>query len=81
MLLDDFSTTNIENLCTLLEGCGRFLLRSEATCEKMGAVLETVVRKKKAVGRLTVGQVQSLENAYYQVCSCLSSGRADGCAV
>ena len=29
--LDDFSGTNVENLALLLEGCGRFLLRSEET--------------------------------------------------
>lgn len=29
--LDDFSGTNIENIAMLLEGCGRFLLRSEET--------------------------------------------------
>lgn len=29
--LDDFSGTNIENIALLLEGCGRFLLRSDDT--------------------------------------------------
>ena len=29
--LDDFSGTNVENIALLLEGCGRFLLRSEET--------------------------------------------------
>ncbi|KAI5477244.1 regulator of nonsense transcripts 2 [Pseudohyphozyma bogoriensis] len=65
VLLDDFSGPNIDNLCTVLESCGRFLLRSEATSEKMKAVLETMKRKKGAMN-LDQRQVTMLENAYYQ---------------
>jgi len=32
--LDDFSGTNVENIAMLLEGCGRFLLRSDETRER-----------------------------------------------
>ena len=32
--LDDFTGVNVENLALLLEGCGRFLLRSEETRER-----------------------------------------------
>lgn len=66
VLLDDFSGPNIDNLCTALEGCGRYLLRTEATSEKMTAVLETMKRKKAAMP-LDQRQVTMLENAYYQV--------------
>ncbi|KAK4055012.1 mRNA decay protein [Microbotryomycetes sp. JL221] len=65
VLLDDFSGPNIDNLCTVLEGCGRFLLRTEATNDKMRVVLETVKRKKAAM-HLDARQVMMLENAYYQ---------------
>jgi hypothetical protein len=37
--LDDFSGTNIENIAMLLEGCGRFLLRSEDTRERFGKMV------------------------------------------
>ncbi|SCV73578.1 BQ2448_7504 [Microbotryum intermedium] len=65
VLLDDFSGANIDNFCTVLEGCGRFLLRSEATSERMRLVLETYKRKKAAM-HLDQRQITMLENAYYQ---------------
>ncbi|KAM0791783.1 hypothetical protein ACM66B_004046 [Microbotryomycetes sp. NB124-2] len=65
VMIDDFSGPNIDNLCTVLEGCGRFLLRTESTHEKMRAVLETVKRKKAAM-HLDARQIMMLENAYYQ---------------
>lgn len=37
--LDDFSGTNVENIALLLEGCGRFLLRSEDTRERFGTMV------------------------------------------
>lgn len=37
--LDDFSGTNVENIALLLEGCGRFLLRSEDTSERFGTMV------------------------------------------
>lgn len=68
VLLDDFTGPNVDNLCTVLEGCGRFLLRTEATTEKMQGVLQTMTRKKAAMP-LDQRQVTMLENAYYQVSS------------
>ncbi|GAA5822482.1 hypothetical protein JCM5353_000523 [Sporobolomyces roseus] len=65
VLLDDFSGPNIDNFCTLLEGCGRFLLRSESTSEKMRQVVDTYKRKKAAM-HLDGRQLTMLENAYYQ---------------
>jgi regulator of nonsense transcripts 2 len=37
--LDNFSGVNVDNVALLLEGCGRFLLRSEET----GARFKTMV--------------------------------------
>jgi regulator of nonsense transcripts 2 len=37
--LDDFSGTNVENIAMLLEGCGRFLLRSDDTRERFGTMV------------------------------------------
>ena len=65
VLLDDFAGPNIDNLCTALEGCGRFLLRTEATHEKMRSILETIKRKKAAM-HLDQRQIAMLDNAYYQ---------------
>ncbi|GAA6063250.1 hypothetical protein JCM10212_003613 [Sporobolomyces blumeae] len=65
VLLDDFSGPNVDNFCTLLEGCGRFLLRSESTGEKMRQVIE-VYKRKKAAMHLDQRQLTMLENAYYQ---------------
>ncbi|BGP42681.1 mRNA decay protein [Rhodotorula kratochvilovae] len=65
VLLDDFSGPNIDNFCTILEGCGRFLLRSEATSERMKQVVDTFKRKKAAM-HLDERQSAMLENAYYQ---------------
>lgn len=39
--LDDFSGTNIENIALLLEGCGRFLLRSDDTRERFGTMVSS----------------------------------------
>lgn len=64
--LDDFTGSNIDNLCTLLETCGRFLLKSEGTREKMAVMLDTVKRKKN-VANLDQRQSTMLDNAYYQV--------------
>ncbi|KAI1791335.1 transcription factor [Ganoderma leucocontextum] len=63
--LDDFSGTNIENLAMLLEGCGRFLLRSEDTREPFGKMIE-VMRRKQSMQHFDQRQLLLLENAYYQ---------------
>jgi regulator of nonsense transcripts 2 len=39
--LDDFSGTNVENIALLLEGCGRFLLRSEDTAERFSTMVNS----------------------------------------
>jgi regulator of nonsense transcripts 2 len=76
VLLDDFSGPNIDNLCTLMEGCGRFLLRSESTSEKMRAMLDTM-KRKKATMNLDQRQITMLENAYYQVSATLTELREE----
>ena len=37
--LDDFTGTNVDNIAMLLEGCGRFLLRSEDTAERFSTMV------------------------------------------
>ncbi|KAL4242698.1 Nonsense-mediated mRNA decay protein Nmd2/UPF2 [Abortiporus biennis] len=63
--LDDFSGTNVENMALLLEGCGRFLLRSEETKQPFGKMVE-LMRRKQSVRHLDQRQLLLLENAYYQ---------------
>ncbi|MCO5565609.1 hypothetical protein L7F22_019283 [Adiantum nelumboides] len=63
--LDDFNGPNIENIATLLETCGRYLLRNEETSERMRSSLE-LLRRKKAAQNLDARQLVLLDNAYYQ---------------
>ncbi|KAI0744950.1 ARM repeat-containing protein [Earliella scabrosa] len=63
--LDDFSGTNVENLAMLLEGCGRFLLRSEDTREPFSKMIE-LMRRKQSMQHFDQRQLLLLENAYYQ---------------
>ncbi|KAI0360874.1 ARM repeat-containing protein [Trametes cingulata] len=63
--LDDFSGTNVENLALLLEGCGRFLLRSEETRVPFAKMIE-LMRRKQSMAHLDQRQSLLLENAYYQ---------------
>ncbi|KAJ7076399.1 armadillo-type protein [Mycena belliarum] len=63
--LDDFTGTNVENIALLLEGCGRFLLRSEDTHQRFGTMLE-LMRRKQSMQHFDQRQLLLLENAYYQ---------------
>lgn len=63
--LDDFSGTNVDNIALLLEGCGRYLLRSEETRERFGTMLE-LMRRKQSLQHFDQRQLLLLENAYYQ---------------
>lgn len=63
--LDDFSGANVENVALLLEGCGRFLLRSEETKERFSTMLE-LMRRKQSMQHFDPRQMLLLENAYYQ---------------
>ncbi|KAF9012414.1 transcription factor [Cyathus striatus] len=63
--LDDFSGVNVENIALLLEGCGRFLLRSEETSERFSTMLE-LMKRKQSMQHFDQRQLLLLENAYYQ---------------
>ncbi|KAI6046075.1 ARM repeat-containing protein [Pisolithus marmoratus] len=63
--LDDFSGANVENVALLLEGCGRFLLRSEETKERFSTMLE-LMKRKQSMQHFDQRQILLLENAYYQ---------------
>lgn len=64
--LDDFTKMNIEIICSLLENCGRYLLRNPDTSPRMSSFLETLHRKKAAQ---VLGQQERMliENAMYYV--------------
>lgn len=53
-------------MALLLEGCGRFLLRSDETRERFGSMVE-LMRRKQSMQHLDQRQLLVLENAYYQV--------------
>ncbi|QDS70729.1 hypothetical protein FKW77_002918 [Venturia effusa] len=64
--LDEFSRMNIEIISSLLENCGRYLLRNPDTSPRMTSFLETLQRKK---GAQHLGQQERMliENAMYYV--------------
>lgn len=64
-LVDDFSVPALEVLATFLETCGRYLVRTPATAERMHGVLQVLQRKRQA--HHTDSRVALLlDNAYYQ---------------
>jgi regulator of nonsense transcripts 2 len=64
IMVDNFSKTDIEVMTSMLENCGRYLLRSDATHAKMSTFLEVLLRKSKNVS----GVERSLiDNAFYYV--------------
>ena len=64
--LDEFSRMNIEIMASLMENCGRFLLRNPSTSPRMASFLETLNRKKGAQ-HLGTQERMLLENAMYYV--------------
>jgi len=64
--LDDFSRMNIEIIATLLENCGRYLLRNPETSPRMASFLGTLQRKK-AAQHLGQQERMVIENATYYV--------------
>lgn len=64
-LVDDFSAPAIEVLATFLETCGRYLVRTPATAERMHGVLQLVQRKRSA-HHMDSRVALLLDNAYYQ---------------
>ncbi|KAF8609017.1 transcription factor [Ceratobasidium sp. AG-I] len=63
--LDDLNGVNVDNAAMLLEGCGRFLLRTEETGPRMATMLE-LMRRKQSMQHFDQRQILILENAYYQ---------------
>ncbi|KAI9502823.1 armadillo-type protein, partial [Coemansia spiralis] len=63
-MLEQFHVFNIEVLCALLEGCGRFLMAQPLTSARVSSLLEIIMRKRRA---LNLDERSSLliENAYY----------------
>ncbi|KAJ2559170.1 mRNA decay protein [Coemansia sp. RSA 1933] len=63
-MLEQFHVHNIEVLCSLLEGCGRFLLAQPATSSRVSSVLDILIRKRRV---LNLDERSSLliENACY----------------
>ncbi|KAJ1723767.1 mRNA decay protein [Coemansia erecta] len=45
VLVEQLHAQNIEVLCALLEGCGRFLLAQSATAERVASLLDILTRK------------------------------------
>lgn len=64
--LDDLSRMNIEIVGSLLENCGRYLLRNPATSPRMASFLETLGRKNSAQ-HLGQQERMLIENAMYYV--------------
>jgi regulator of nonsense transcripts 2 len=64
--LDDFSRMNIEIMASLMENCGRYLLRNPDTSPRMTSFLETLNRKKSAQ-HLGQQERMLIENAMYYV--------------
>lgn len=64
--LDDFSRMNIEIMASLMENCGRYLLRNPETQPRMSSFLETLNRKKTAQ-HLGQQERMLIENAMYYV--------------
>ncbi|PIA14672.1 ARM repeat-containing protein [Coemansia reversa NRRL 1564] len=49
VLLDQFHIQNIEVLCTLLDGCGRFLRAQPQTAARIVSLLEILMRKRRTL--------------------------------
>ncbi len=60
----DFAGNNIEMVCCLLEGCGRFLYSSKYSKDRMAKYLDTLQRLKK-VRNLESKYEIMIDNAYY----------------
>ncbi|KAJ2382643.1 mRNA decay protein, partial [Coemansia sp. RSA 2559] len=76
VMLEEFHVHNIEVLCALLEGCGRFLLAQPTTSSRVSSLLDILIRKRRA---LNLDERSSLliENAYY---ACIPQQRRKGTA-
>ena len=64
--LDEFSRMNIEIIATLLENCGRYLLRNPESSPRMASFLE-ILQRKKAAQHIGQQERMLIENAVYYV--------------
>lgn len=64
IMIESFTTHDIEVLSLFLESCGRFLLRTYTTSSHMAGVLETLKRKSSHLSGVERGLI---ENAFYYV--------------
>lgn len=65
--LEDFHRINVDIICHILENCGRYLLRSPDTNNRMINFLETLKKKKDGVHHLGPQERVAIENAFYYV--------------
>ena len=64
-LLDDFGVPALEVLALFLETCGRYLVRTPATAERMSGMLQ-LLQRKRAAHHTDSRVALLLDNAYYQ---------------
>lgn len=71
--LDDFTGANVDNLATLLETCGRFLLRTDETGDRMRSMVSVAtglasvqLRKSRELKLILLMLVDSAGNAQAQ---------------
>ncbi|KAJ2796582.1 mRNA decay protein, partial [Coemansia helicoidea] len=62
-LLEQFHVQNIEVLCALLDGCGRFLHAQPKTAARIEAILEILMRKRRVLN-LDDRTILLIENAF-----------------
>ncbi|KAJ1894180.1 mRNA decay protein [Kickxella alabastrina] len=62
VLIEEFNTQNVEVLCALLDGCGRFLLAQADTVDRVTALLDILMRKR-CVLNLDDRTILLIENA------------------
>ncbi|KAJ1826455.1 mRNA decay protein [Coemansia sp. RSA 2599] len=62
VLTEQLHAQNIEVLCSLLEGCGRFLLAQSATADRVSALLDILMRKRRVLN-LDDRTILLIENA------------------
>ncbi|KAJ2702683.1 mRNA decay protein [Coemansia sp. IMI 203386] len=62
VLTEQLHAQNIEVLCSLLEGCGRFLLAQPATADRVSALLDILMRKRRVLN-LDDRTILLIENA------------------
>ncbi|KAJ3066697.1 hypothetical protein HDU98_010017 [Podochytrium sp. JEL0797] len=65
VMLENFTNHSIEAICSMLETCGRFLLKTPETSRPTGQVLDIIMKKKTAL-HLDTRLNLLIDNAFYQ---------------